>query len=187
MKGVVFNLLESVVTAKYGADTWDSLLDAANASGVYTSLGNYDDAEMEALAAAAAQALGLQRADVLRWFGRSAIPVLAELYPDFFTPHSSARPFVSGVNDIIHAEVRKLYAGAACPHFGIHEASDGAITMRYRSTRKMCALAQGFIEGAADWYCETVEVEHTSCVEQGDPHCEFNIRWVEAADRVRAA
>jgi hypothetical protein len=187
MKGVVFNLLEVVVTRAHGADTWDDLLDAAGASGAYTSLGNYEDAELESLVACAASTLSLSREDVLRWFGRNAIPVLVELYPEFFKDHRSARPFVSGVNDIIHAEVRKLYAGAACPHFGIRETPDGRLSMNYRSSRRMCALAQGFIEGAADLYCEVVEIEHAACISKGDPCCEFNIRWLQGEDRARAA
>lgn len=187
MKGVVFNLLESVVTTHHGRDAWDDLLDAAGVGGAYSSLGNYDDSEIEALVVAAGSALNLSRAEVLRWFGREAMPVLAASYPEFFQPHASARPFVAGVNDVIHAEVRKLYAGAACPHFGVREEADGAMTMRYHSSRRMCALAEGFIQGAAAHWCETVEVEHTACVERGDHHCELKLRWIEAADRVRAA
>lgn len=183
MKGIVFNLLERVVTTEHGADVWDDLLDAAGASGAYTSLGNYDDAELEAIAAAAAKALGLERADVLRWFGRRAIPVLAELYPDFFTPHASARPFLNGINDIIHAEVRKLYAGADCPHFGLQDGEDGELMMRYRSSRRMCALAEGFIEGAADWYGETIAISQPVCVAHGDQECHLVIRWTGAQAR----
>jgi len=186
MKGVVFNLLETVVAEAHGADAWDDLLDAAGVGGVYTSLGNYDDEEMEKLVACAAATLELSRDEVLRWFGRQAIPRLAELYPDFFRPHRSARPFVEGVNDVIHAEVRKLYTGAHCPHFGIRQTA-GGVSLGYRSSRRMCALAQGFIEGAAAYYCETIEVEHLSCVEHGDAACEIAIRWVEAAARERTA
>lgn len=186
MKGVVFSLLEVVVTRAHGEGAWDDLLDAAEVGGAYTSLGNYDDAELEALVAAACSALSLTREEVLRWFGRQAIPVLAELYPDLFK-HDSARPFIRGVNDVIHAEVRKLYPGAACPHFGIQETPDGRLSMNYHSQRRMCALAQGFVEGAADWWCEEVEVEHLACVDRGDHGCEFQIRWSRADARTHAA
>lgn len=187
MKGVVFNLLETVVSRAHGAEVWDDLLDVAGARGAYTSLGNYDDAELEALVAAAAERLSLDRDAVLRWFGQQAIPVLADLYPELFTAHASARPFVSGVNDVIHAEVRKLYPGAVCPHFGIRERPDGRLSMNYQSARRMCALAQGFVEGAAAWYCEAVDVEHAACVSHGDPCCEFDIRWTTRLDRARVA
>jgi hypothetical protein len=187
VKGVVFNLLESVVSAAHGADAWDDLLDAAGVSGAYTSLGNYDDAELEALLAAAARSLGQEREDVLRWFGRQAMPALAAACPDFFTPHTSSRPFVAGVNDIIHAEVRKLYPGAACPHFGLFETEEGGLILRYQSPRRMCALAEGFLQGAADWYGETIDVSHTRCVSHGDSHCELNVGWLSASEHVRAA
>jgi len=41
MKGIVFNLLEEVVTTHHGSDTWDLLLDTARLDGAYTSLGSY--------------------------------------------------------------------------------------------------------------------------------------------------
>lgn len=59
--------------------------------------------------------------------------------------------------------------------------------MNYHSARRMCALAQGFIEGAAAWYCEAVEVEHLSCVSRGDSGCEFHINWIQSDDRAHAA
>lgn len=176
MKGVVFNLLEEAVTRAFGADTWDALVDSAGVSGAYTSLGNYPDDDVEALVAAAGRALSLDRDAVLRWFGVNAMPILAELYPDFFRA-ADARAFVEGINTIIHAEVRKIYPGAACPHFRMRAHPSGDLVMDYLSTRNMCALAQGFVEGAAAWFGETVEFRHTACVSQGAPHCTFQIAW----------
>jgi heme-NO-binding protein len=177
LKGV-FNLLEEVVSRHYGADIWDDLLSEAGVSSSYTSLGNYPDAEIEALVRAASDKLGTDRTAVLRWFGQSAMPVLAERYPAFFTRHASSRPFVLGINHVIHAEVRKLYTGAECPHFHLRQPADGALHMEYRSSRQLCALAQGFVEGAAAVYNEAVSFEHLSCRERGDPRCAFKIVWL---------
>jgi predicted hydrocarbon binding protein len=181
VKGIIFNLLQDVVTREYGEETWEDLLDESGASGAYTSVGSYPDAEAEALVEAAARKLDTTRAEVLRWFGREAMPLLAKHYPDFFDAHSSARPFVLGVNTIIHAEVRKLYAGADCPHFRIREDAEGVLSMGYASARRLCALAQGFVEGAAAHYGEAVDFQHARCVEHGDGHCEFTIRWLPQA------
>ncbi len=38
MKGIVYNLLEEVVSAEHGEDTWNALVDAAGVHGIYTSL-----------------------------------------------------------------------------------------------------------------------------------------------------
>jgi len=175
MKGVVFNLLEEVVCEQHGEAAWDDLLDAAGASGTYTSLGSYPDSEMISLVMAASSALGQPPSEVLRWFGREAMPRLAGRYPVFFAPHSSARPFILTLNSIIHPEVRKLYSGAHCPHFDFDDAPDGALLIGYRSPRKLCTLAHGFIEGAAAHYHETAEIEHQRCMEHGHDRCVLRV------------
>ena len=177
MKGLVFNLLEIAVSRSHGADAWDDLVGAARLRGGYVSLGDYDEAELEALVGCAAKAWNQSREDVLRWFGRNAIPVLAELYPDLFADHDSARGFIGSMNEVVHADVRKRVPGAACPHLGVRETADGGLTVGYRSERGLCALAHGFIEGSAAYWCEAVEVDHPICVARGEDACEFQIRW----------
>src|SRR5688572_15002701 len=112
MKGIIFNLLEDVVTAELGAQTWDKLLDAAGIDGAFTSLGNYPDEELFKLVGAASAALKKPTADIVHWFGAKAIPLLACKYPIFFAKHRSTRSFLLTLNSIIHPEVRKLYPGA---------------------------------------------------------------------------
>lgn len=176
MKGIVFNLFEQVVVAEHGEAAWDELLDAARLDGTYTSLGSYADDEMMRLVGAAATSFGLEPNDVLRWFGRRSMVLLAHSYPHFFRPHRTTIPFVLSVNSIIHPEVRKLYAGAQCPIFDFEETADGTLLMGYHSERRLCALAHGFIEGAGDYYGEAVDVDHRLCVQRGDSHCLMAIR-----------
>lgn len=171
MKGIVFNLLEEVVCEHYGDAAWDDLLDAAQVGGAYTSLGSYPDVDMERLLQAASKTVGASPADVLRWFGREAMPRLARRFPPFFAAHKSARPFILSLNSIIHPEVHKLYPGASCPHFKFDDAPDGALLIGYRSPRKLCALAHGFMEGAAAHFNETAQIEHLECMHHGDDKC----------------
>ena len=172
MKGIVFNLLEEVVREHHGEAAWDDLLNAAQVSGCYTSLGSYPDVEVDKLVLAASGALSKAPAEVLRWFGREAMPRLAKRYPAFFLAHRSVRPFVLSLNSIIHPEVHKLYPGAHCPHFSFeNEAKDGAVLIGYQSPRKLCALAHGFIEGAAAHYREPAQIEHLYCMHHGDAKC----------------
>jgi hypothetical protein len=181
VKGIVFNLLQGVVVQHHGEDVWDDLIDAAGVDGVYTSVGSYSDDEMAALVAAASDKLGLPPAAVLRWFGQQAMPLMAKQYPSFFEGHTSARSFILSVNDIIHVEVRKLYVGAECPHFHFREGPDGSLSMDYRSTRRLCALGQGFVEGAGAFYGEVIDFQHAQCRDRGDAACVFHIRWPQLA------
>ena len=171
MKGIVFNLLEELVTRDHGADAWDDLLDAAGVDGVYTSLGSYDDAELLALVGAASEALEIPPDDVVRWFGRSAMPLFAASHPHFFEGHAGTRSFLLTLNDMIHPEVRKLYPGAGVPDFEYDTSEPDKLVMRYRSERRMCALAEGMIEGAAEHFGETVAIEQPACMLHGDEHC----------------
>jgi hypothetical protein len=113
--------------------------------------------------------------DVVRWFGRRALPLLAERYPQFFDPHESTRPFLLTLNDIIHPEVRKIYPGAGVPVFDYDASSEDVLVMGYSSERKLCALGHGLIEGAADHYGERAEVEQPHCMKRGDERCVFHI------------
>lgn len=171
MKGIIFNLVEEVVRDRFGEDTWDDLLDAAGLDGAYTSLGSYPDEELLRLVGAASEALGLPPADVVRTLGEAAIPLLATRYPFFFEPHTSTKSFLLTLNDIIHPEVRKLYPGADVPTFGFEESSDDTLVLRYHSERKLCALAEGFVLGAAAHFGERAEIDQPACMLRGDEDC----------------
>lgn len=177
MKGVVFNLLEAAVERQFGAEVWDDLLADAGLDGAYTSIGSYADDEIAALVAAASARLGLTQGELLRWFGESAMPLLKERFPVLFSRHGSSRNFVLSVNTMIHPEVSKLYAGAACPMFHFREAPDGAVSAVYGSSRRMCDLADGFVRGAARLFCEEVEITHRACMNHGAERCVMELRW----------
>lgn len=175
MKGIVFNLLEAVVRRDYGEDTWEALLEAAAADGAYSSLGNYPDAEMMQLVDAAASALKMPADDVVRWFGRNALPLLADKHPHFFAGHKSTRPFLLTLNDVIHSEVRKLYPGAEVPVFTYDTSSSDVLLMHYSSPRKLCALAEGFIEGTAAHFGEELSFDQPQCMKRGDDQCVLRV------------
>jgi hypothetical protein len=177
MKGIVFNLFEEVVRREYGEDTWETLLEAAHLDGTYTSLGNYSDEDFRKLVAAASSALEIPADHVVRWFGRNALPLLAQRYPEFFTRHDSTRPFLLTLNDIIHPEVRKLYPEADVPVFGYDTSARDVLVMEYRSARKLCTFAEGMIEGAAAYYREEVAFEQPRCMNRGDDQCVFRMSF----------
>lgn len=177
MKGIVFNLLRDVVEAEDGPDAWDDVLRRAGSQGVHASLGLYPDAELQALVLAAGERDGRGPQDVLRWFGRRALPVLADQHPLFFDPHETSRELLLGLNDVIHPEVRKLHPGATPPDFGVELAEPGTLLLHYASQRRMCGLAEGFVQGTADLYGESVELDQPECMLRGDERCLLRVRF----------
>jgi hypothetical protein len=177
MKGIIFNLLEEVVVADHGDDAWDALLDDTGLDGVYTAVGSYPDEEFVLILSHMPATLDRSMDGLLRWFGRKSIPLLAQRYPVFFDGHTTTRSFLLTLNDIIHPEVRKLYPDADVPEFSFATNGDSSLVVGYRSRRQLCALAEGFIEGAADFYGETVTLEQPRCMHRGDPTCDIACRF----------
>lgn len=176
MKGIIFNLVEEVVRGTYGEDVWESLLDAAGLHGSYTSLGSYPDEELFQLVSAASEAFEIPPNDVIRILGERAIPLLAERFPQFFEQPATL-PFLLTLNEIIHPEVRKLYPDADVPVFEFERVEANELLIGYRSPRKLCALADGFIRGAATHFGETVDVEQPVCMHAGDEQCVLRCRF----------
>ena len=177
VKGVIFNLLEELVRREFGESEWDHVRQDADVDSAFTSLDTYPDAVLRKLVAAVAKRAQKTPGEALQWFGRHSMPLLASRYPTFFATQSSTRSFILTLNDIIHPEVRRLYPGADVPNFSFDTSSPDELTVGYQSPRKLCALATGFIEGAADHYGETVDVEQSECMHRGDAKCVFRLRF----------
>lgn len=171
MKGIILNLVEDAVVSEYGEPAWDDLLDTAGLDGAYTSLGNYPDDHLGRLVAAGAKTLGLPVRQLSVGIGERAVRGLAERYPHHFAAHRSLRPFLLSLDEVIHAEVRKLYPEASPPAFWFSDVDRGVLDVHYRSTRRQCALAEGMIRGAGAWFGQSVEITHTSCMLEGADHC----------------
>jgi hypothetical protein len=176
MKGIIFNLLESAVRDEHGEDTWDELLERADLEGAWTSVGSYPHEDLLRVASEAAAMWGWSQDDVIRWFGRAAIPRLAAVYPTFFAGHASAFPFLRTLNDVHHLEVLKVYPDADLPVFAFDPPKEpGVLTMRYSSARALCTFGEGLIHGAGDHFGEKLSVRQPQCVHRGDATCVLQI------------
>ena len=179
MKGIMFNLFEDVVVRHAGDEAWDRMLDQAGLEGAYTSLGNYQDEEFAQLVKVHAANCGKSERESLAWFGQRAMPFLTERFPEYFSSFTSLRPFLLSLNDVIHAEVRKLYPGADVPVFQFDSpgSAHDALHIRYRSKRRLCPLAEGFIAGAADHFRERVAITQPECMLDGAAECTLVCRF----------
>lgn len=157
MKGVIFNVVEEVVVDLHGIAAWDAVLTAAGLDGAYTALGNYDDADLAAIVAAGAEALGVSEPDLLRVVGEHGLAHLTKRMPDALKDVPDARTFLRKVNDVIHPEVLKLYPQSIPPVFEFEDAGEDLL-VTYRSRRNLAPLAEGLITGCRHLFDETVDV-----------------------------
>jgi hypothetical protein len=175
VKGVVFNLLEEVVSEEAGEAAWERAIAESAVDGAYTSLGNYSHGELAALAESLAGELGVEPDEAVIWFGQRALPKLAATYPQLFEAHKGSLSFLCTLNDIIHPEVRKLYPGADVPVFDYRLIESDRMLMGYRSRRGLCFFGQGLIEGAGEYFGENLKIAQTTCEKRGDSECVFEV------------
>jgi hypothetical protein len=77
-------------------------------------------------------------------------------YPSFFTDVHDALTFLAGIEDIIHAEVLKLYPDAELPRFEVelHDAQE--LRLLYNSKRHFEDLAEGLILGCIAHFGQSI-------------------------------
>lgn len=171
MKGVVFNVVQEVVEEHLGPDAWDDAIDRSQVDGAYTSLGNYPDSDLHRIAGSVGDATDMSPNDVLVFAGRHGFRHLASRHSYLIAEYPGWQQVVAHLDDIIHPEVEKIYAGADAPSFTIVESGETSLTMVYRSKRQLCALAEGLLRGLGEWFERELSVTHIGCAHRGDDDC----------------
>ena len=169
MKGVVFTEFLDMVEAKFSADMVDDIIDDAQlaSGGAYTAVGTYPHAEMVALGVALAQRSGLSFSELLRTFGEHLFGRFAVVYPAFFEGIPDSFTFMAGIEEVIHAEVLKLYPDAELPRFVVEAHDEDRLVLLYESGRHFEDLAEGLIRGCAAHFRERVDIRRET-VASGD-------------------
>jgi len=177
MKGVVFTEFLELVEQRHSLDMVDALLDDVKpaSGGAYTSVGTYPHAEMAGLVTALAQRTGASAAGILREFGLYLFQRFVVAYPMFFEGIDDALDFLAGIEDVIHAEVLKLYPDAELPRLPVVEYTSSHLHLRYESTRHLEDLAEGLIEGCLVHFGTNAVLERIAPGE-GEHHTQFVLR-----------
>lgn len=175
MKGIVFTLFNDMVEENYGLEAWDQLLEKSGCDGIYISSETYPDAELMALVGAASEMTNIPANALVKAFGEYMFPSFHEKYPTFFKEGMTLKSFLLTVDRVIHVEVRKLYPDAGLPDFEYQDENDNELVMLYKSPRKLCALAEGLIAGAAKHFNAKYQLKHDLCMHDGSDHCRLEL------------
>lgn len=176
MKGMVFDMLRDMVEEHYGLQGWDAVLERAGSDGLYISTQTYPDEELIGLVVAATDVTGRDANDLVFAFGEYMVTEFYKRFPVFFDRSHGLIDFLLSVDRMVHVEVRKLYPDAGLPSFSYTDRAEHEVTMHYRSTRKLCRLAEGLISGSARHFGEVYELNHSPCMHEGADHCSLHIR-----------
>lgn len=159
MKGMVFTEFMEMVEDTWSLDMVDHIIARSQvpSGGAYTSVGTYPHEEIVALVVALSGETGIAAPDLVRTFGKHLFGRFAQAYPRFFEGMSGSFQFLSGIEDVIHAEVRKLYPDAELPTFEVDH-GEHSLTLTYFSAHPFADLAHGLIEGCVAHFDEEIEI-----------------------------
>ncbi|MBH9552330.1 heme NO-binding domain-containing protein [Inhella gelatinilytica] len=160
MKGVVFTEFLEMVEARFGADRVDDILDDAQpaSGGAYTAVGTYPHGEIVALVQALAVRTETPVPALLRAFGEHLFSRFVQAYPRFFVGMTDALVFLAGIEDVIHAEVLKLYPDAELPRFHVVLHEPQRLVLDYESSRHFEDLAEGLMRGCVAHFGGGIQV-----------------------------
>lgn len=163
MKGIVFSELVEMVESRFGLEVADAMLDPDGlaSGGVYVATGTYGHDEIVVLLTRLSATTGLTIPQLLHSYGEHLFPRFRAMFPAFFEAPRDAFTFLASVNDIVHAEVRKLYADAELPEFGCDLLDARSMRLVYRSSRGLADLAEGLIAGCCRSFGEDVAIART--------------------------
>lgn len=178
MKGAVFIALNEMIEANYGLAVWEELLDKVNpeSNGIYTSTENYPDEEIVNFVLAISDKVNLPSTEVTKIFGRYLFDELNSKYPLFTNLTSSLFEFLNSIENVIHKEVRKLHENPSLPTLDCEIENKNTLLLKYHSPRKLCFLAEGLIQGAADFYDEKIVLSHDQCMHEGHENCILRVK-----------
>lgn len=160
MKGIVFTEFVEFAEKHYGVETADEMIVSCDLAtdGAYTSVGDYDLAELVQLVTRLAELTGTEIPEVLRNFGRDLFGRLIALHPDIPGSATSAFEMLQGIDSHIHREVRKLYPDSDPPRFDCEQPDADTLLMTYRSERGLADVATGLIESCFQHFGESATI-----------------------------
>ena len=162
MKGIVFREYIDFVEEQAGESVVDEMIEIAEpkSGAAYTAVGKYDWRELVDMVVALSGIISAPVPELIRAFGRHLFTRLKTNYPQFMEGQTDAFDFLQTIENQIHVEVLKLYPDAELPTLDVRQISDNKLAVGYTSCRPFGDLCIGMIEGCADHFGETFQIEN---------------------------
>ena len=179
MQGVVFTLFSELVIEKFGIETWNDLIDTSSpqSEGVYTSGQQYPSEELKELVVVLSAKTSIPQTDLVRAFGHFLFDHLINMSPVSIEQCQGLGDLLMIIDETIHGEVKRLNPTVTLPSIKVISHNSQEYVMEYKSIRKLCFLAEGLIQGAADYYGTPIMLKQTDCMHDGCDHCKIIITF----------
>ena len=179
MHGIIHTELKGFVTSLMGVDGWRQVASTAGVFDTeYVSRQSYPDDDVPAIVSAASVLSGEPVPTLLRGFGVYLAPTLLSVYRPYVKSQWRTLDLLEHTETTMHRAVRLRDPGAAPPMLSVQRVSADEVLIDYRSTRRLCQVAEGIASGVAAHYGEQVEVSQSHCMLRGDARCAISVTLV---------
>lgn len=177
MKGIVFNEFVSMVEGIFGEEMMDDIFGEVSlpSGGAYTSVGTYDHAELVTLVERLSLKVKIPVPQLVHGFGKHLAKVFSNKFQFFFDDCSDTIEFLHRIDNHIHVEVKKLYPDAELPRFYYQSLDPNNLRLIYESTRAFGDLAEGLIEGCAEYFGDALQIQKADESSQSQSRIVFTI------------
>ncbi|WP_281558878.1 heme NO-binding domain-containing protein [Thalassomonas sp. RHCl1] len=179
MQGSIYTALADMIVEQMGIEKWNDLLSQTRpaSGGIYTSGEQYEDSELVNILVLLAEEKNIPLEKVVENFGRYLFKKLYDTSPVDVSKLDNLKDFLLAIDQVIHAEVKRLHPNAYLPKFEYEQNTPNTLTMYYSSKRKLCHASVGLILGAAKQFNEAIEITHPECMHRGASRCKLIIHF----------
>lgn len=177
MHGIIFFYIQKFADQLSSGTTWATLRQTVTTSSSrYLPNQAYPDAEAVQLLQTLADTNNEPLPSLIERFGEFLGPHLIKVAGTHINPAWRTLDLIENTESIIHTMVRATNPGAEPPVLETARQSPNELHLVYTSSRQLCLLAKGIMQGVAKHYNENLSIEETSCMLNGDPFCCFIVQ-----------
>lgn len=148
MKGFIFTNFIDFVEKSFGLEMVDDMISNSDlkSEGIYTAFNSYEFSELQSMLNYVCTKSGLKPELALEEFGKFVFPYLMGKHSYIIENYEDPLDLISGIENHIHIEVKKIYEDAELPKFTLVEKTEKQIIIIYQSKKGLTFFAIGLIK-----------------------------------------
>ena len=180
MYGIVNKAIQDLVTANFGQEKWENILERSGIEeDFFISSEAYDDDITFKLAKAVSEEMKMSLNDVLVAFGEWwVVKTTKEKYGGLMeSGGSSLKEFLENL-PLFHNRVMLIYPKLTPPEFKVSDISERSLNLHYFSKREgLQEFVRGLIQGLGIMFNTETKIELLQTRDLGDDHEIFKVSW----------
>lgn len=180
MYGIVNKAIQDLVTANFGEEKWEVILEKSGIEeDFFISSEAYDDDITFKLAKAVSEEMNMTVNEVLVAFGEWwVLKTTKEKYGGLMeSGGSNFKEFIVNL-PLFHNRVMLIYPKLTPPEFKVSEVSENSLNLHYYSKREgLQEFVRGLIQGLGIMFNTSVTIELLQTRDLGDSHEIFKVIW----------